>query len=130
MFMDKLNEFSDNQAVTGSAPSAESLDIANTDLGSGEPIQIFATVTEDFATCTSVKITLQQSDTENFASSTELVSSRAVPVAELKAGFRFSFGSLPPTNGNYLRAYYTVSGSNATTGKITCALVLDKESGR
>ncbi len=130
MYLDHENIFCEEQSITGSAPTEKIIDIGNTDIGSGEPVNIFATVKETFAGCTSVQLTVQESDTEDFAVADDLVSTRSVLLAELKSGFRFNFGSLPSTKKAYLRGYITVNGANATAGKIFFSLCGDKESGR
>jgi hypothetical protein len=50
-----------------------------------------------------------------------------VPVADLKPGYRFNFGSIPKGQrlGRYPRVYYSVAGSNATAGKIVAGVSLE-----
>ena len=131
---------SDQQAVTATALSTNVLDLRATgtpyghaaalrrNLGAGPGIPIRAQVTEDFATLTSLTLTLETSDAENMTSSTVHVSSGAVGVASLKKGWLFPVLWLPfGPHLRYLALRYTVGGSNATTGKITAGLVASNQ---
>ncbi len=122
MILDEQALFSNAQAVTASAVSTNCIKV-NGDIGKGEPVEILAQVVTDFATCTSLKVGVQTSDTENFSSVDTLVESGAIPVASLKAGYKFPIKFLPIGIKKYLRLYYTVAGSNATAGKITAGIV-------
>lgn len=122
MILDEQALFSDKQAVTASAASTNVIKV-NGDIGKGEPVEILAQVAEDFATCTSVKVGVQTSDTEAFSSVTTLAETGAIAVASLVAGYKFPIKFLPNGIKKYLRLYYTVAGNNATAGKITAGVV-------
>src|SRR5690606_10806734 len=54
-----------------------------------------------------------------------VLSSPAVPVADLVEGYKFPIIWVPiGVNKRYLRLNYTVDGSNATTGKVTAGSVM------
>lgn len=129
MILDNQSILSDAQAITASAASTNYIALKG-EVSFGTPIELLAQVVEDFATCTSVKIGIQTDDNTSFSSATTLVESAAIPVASLKAGYKFKIPKfLPKGNEGYMRAYYTVAGDNATTGKITCGVVMSQEEG-
>jgi 1-aminocyclopropane-1-carboxylate deaminase/D-cysteine desulfhydrase-like pyridoxal-dependent ACC family enzyme len=142
MILNQKLLLSDGQAITATAISANVLQFpANTaapyeaaaiarNLGAGTPIPILMQVIEAFATLTSLTITLETAD--NAALSTNavvLATSGAVPVASLVVGFRPNFRFFPEgTVKEFLGLRYTVTGSNATTGKITAAIATEVQS--
>lgn len=126
MILDEQALFSDEQAVTASAASTNVVK-TNGDIGKGTPVELLVQVTEDFATLTSLTVGVQTSDTENFSSVTTLTQSSAVAAASLVKGYRFPLNFLPTGIKKYLRLYYTVTGSNATAGKITAGIVAGNE---
>lgn len=139
MVLDKNTMFSEDQAITVSAPSTNVLDLGalgkvSYDPGTGKPqllhavgrgrdIPLLIQVTEDFATLTSLKIAVETDDNSAFSSAKEVLS-QTVAVAELKKGFKPSFRELPIIKERYVRINFTVNGANATAGKITAALAL------
>jgi len=129
MIPDKQNTFSENQAVTVTAASTNVIDLqAGRDLAAGTPVRLHIQVTEDFATLTSLTVTVEGDTVENFASATTLASSGVIPVASLKAGYVFPLTFVPATSEQYLRLYYTVSGTTATAGKVTAFLADEVQS--
>ncbi|RAI15332.1 MAG: hypothetical protein DKM22_04270 [Candidatus Melainabacteria bacterium] len=122
MILDEQALFSKEQAVTASAASTNVIKV-NGDIGKGEPVEILAQVVAAFATCTSVKVGVQTDDAENFSNAVTLAETGAIAVASLVAGYKFPIKFLPKGIKKYLRLYYTVAGSNATTGKITAGIV-------
>ena len=118
-----------SQAITASAASANVIDLGDTrDKGPGEPIQIAASVTEDFATLTSLQVSVQTSTDAAFSSPTTLIQTAAVPLASLTAGYRFTIDKLPEHCDRYVRLYFTVAGTNATAGSVAAGVVVDRES--
>lgn len=116
--------FSNGQAITATANSTNVVDLGTTkDSGPGEEIPIEVKVTEDFATLTSLKVTVYTDDAEGMGTQVELMSSAAVPVASLVAGYKFRLRLPPHGLKRYLRLTYTVGGSNATTGKVFAGVV-------
>ncbi len=124
MILDKALQLSNEQAVTASAASTNYID-QKTGGDAYEPAWVVATVTTDFATLTSLTIDIQTADASTFASPITLLSSGAIPVADLKAGEEVFKARLPLGTHRYVRAYYTVTGSNATTGKISLNMTKD-----
>lgn len=137
MLLDQSNLFSDAQAVTASAASTNYIDLGETGTPANAPaavvrdiggengaIEVLFQVTEAFATLTSLTVSLEIDDNGSFSSPTQVAQSATVAAADLVAGKRFSISVIPPgTDERYLRAYYTVAGSDATAGKVTASVV-------
>ena len=130
--IDSLLLLSDAQAVTATAASTNVIDFG----APGTPkyssvalvrdkgksyIPITAVVTEDFATLTSLTLSIETSaDNSTY---TTAVSTGVIAAASLKAGYRFSIDKVPVgSTARYMRAYFTAAGSNATAGKVTVAI--------
>lgn len=139
MILSAQQLFSDDQAITATAVSTNVIDLGvagtpydaaaalNQDVGKGNPVPVLIQVTEDFATLTSLTITLETSANADLSSSTVL-SSEVVTVANLVAGKQTFMQCLP--NGvdqRYLGVRYTVTGSNATAGKITAGISMGNQ---
>jgi len=123
---------SDDQAITNTASSDNVLDFGVTgtpagatvalseDLGIGNEIDLFVGVTETFNRLTTLTVAIETGDTE--ALGTTLVE-QTVALSKLKAGYRFSIDGIPRGSvSRYLGISYTVTGSWATTGKITAGV--------
>lgn len=125
MLLDKQNQFSDAQEVLASAASTNTVEIlkgALKEISFGQPIPLLVQVVEDFAGCTSVKAAVQTSESVDFSSPTTLIETSAIPVADLKAGYKFPINFVPKGNKGYMRMYYTVVGTG-TAGKITAGII-------
>lgn len=131
---------SPGQAITASAASTNYVDLGALgtipglsttpvrDLGKGNRIPILIQVTEAFATLTSLTVGIQTDDNSAFSSAATILSSPAIPVASLVVGYQFTIDLIPPkTNERYLQLYFTVAGSNATTGKVFATAVDAKQ---
>lgn len=132
-----LGTFSNQQAITASAASTSSIDLSATgtpapghtvalsrDIGRGNPVNIRVQVTEAFATCDSLKVAVQTDADTAFGSVVTVLETEAIAVASLTVGYVFNLQWIPRnTDERYLRLYYTVAGSNATTGKVFAAVV-------
>lgn len=141
MIIDKTLTFSENQAVTATAistnviawpdlgtPYGETAAPAR-NLGAGNEIPILVQVTEDFATATSVTISLESSAAAGLTSATVHFTTGAIPIATLVAGYRIPIRVVPDgTMLKYLGMRYTIGGSNATAGKITAAFATERDS--
>ena len=128
MILDKQNLFSEDQAVTATADSTNIIDLGDDlDLGLSSVIETFVQVTTDFATLTSLTVSLVTSADEAFSSPVTLVSSAAIAAADLVAGKQFSLRALPHDTDRYVKLTYTVGGSDATAGKIFAGLALDRQ---
>ena len=124
---------SDHQAVTATVVSTNILDLQGAGLGDqgpGEPLELFAQVTDaDFTTGTSIALSVFTDDDVAFGSATELFSTPAIPLASLIAGYNFALGSLPiEINERYLRFTYTVVGTMAV-GTITAGITPGRQAG-
>ena len=142
MIMDATLQFSNAQAITASAASTNTIDLGATgtvygaaaaivrDVGKGEAIPLAVTVTETFATLTSLTISIETDDNSSFSSAKTVWRSPAYTVAQLTVGAEYILPDALPvgTNERYVRLYYTVAGSNATTGKITAGAVMARNS--
>lgn len=140
MIFDSTNLFSDAQAITVSAASTNIIDLGLTqtpkhaknaltrDIGKGKPIDVRIQVVETFLSTVTVTVGVQTCAVEGFGSGVVTVlSSPAVPVASLKAGYVFPIQWVPRgTLLQYLRLYYTVA-TTATAGKITAGFVFANE---
>src|SRR5690606_41418875 len=117
--------FSDDQPITSTAVSENVIDLGATgtvhnapsdlkrDLGKGTPIPIQILVTEDFATLTSLTVSVQTDDDQNFGSATTVATSPAVPVADLDEGYKFPISLVPiRRNRLHLRHNHTVYRTN------------------
>lgn len=137
MILDKNLTLCDAQAITATAISHviqwpamgivpfETTAIAR-NLGAGNEIPVLIQVVEDFATLTSLTITMETSAAAALTSSTVLYSSGAIPAASLVAGFRLPMRWLPDaTMLEYFGLRFTVAGSSATAGKITAAVATE-----
>lgn len=141
MILDDTLVFSDAQAITATAASTNVIDIgaagtpygASTavrrDIGIGTNIPIAVTVTETFATLTSLTISLQVDSTAAFSSPTTVAVGPTVAAAALTVGTLLSFPAEIPegTNEQFMRLNYTVAGSDATAGKLTAAIVAGRQ---
>ena len=122
--LDKQMIFSDEQAITASAVSTNVIDLqSNRNLSVGEPVPILFRVTEAFATLTSLTVGVQTADNEAFDSGLATLISVTVPVASLTAGAGIPLMALPRGVKRFLRLNYTVTGDNATAGKVTAGIV-------
>jgi len=122
MLLDKENLFSDEQAITATAYSTNVVKFGKNDVSY---VPVLVQVVEDFAGLTSLKVEFETSATENFTSSTSLVSS-TLALSDLKAGATFPISYLPKGNLGYMRIKYTVVGTG-TAGKITAGVVAGNE---
>ena len=131
MITDALLQLSDAQAVTASAYSTNTIDLGSArDIGAGEELFAVFTVDQSFATATSVQFQIVISANANLSSHEVLVETPAIAIASLNAGRAPIALRLPRTLTNalgqrYLGARYTIGGSNATAGQVTCNIVKD-----
>ena len=119
MLLDAQSLFSDAQAITATAASTNVVKF-----GKGEFtfVPLLIQVVEDFATLTSLTIKVQTATDEAFTTAVDLASA-TIAAADLTAGKVAPINYIPSGNLGYIRIYYTVTGSNATAGKITAGVV-------
>ena len=114
--------FSDDQAITASARSENVLKVGPGDFGKGNDLFLDVIVTEDFNNLTSLNVKLETDDDVAFGSPKELYNTGEILLADLAAGFKLPIKSIPPGCEDYIALYYTVTGTNPTTGKIFASL--------
>jgi hypothetical protein len=136
MIIDDFNTFSRLQAITATAPSADTIDLgplggvpnANLvqNIGIGEPSYLVIRVGQVFNTLTSLTVDVQTDDAIGFGSPIVLATTGAIPLAQLTANTVVRIIPLPPANyERYIRLNYTVTGTNPTTGTIDAFIVTD-----
>ncbi|MBR4682839.1 MAG: hypothetical protein IKP06_06025 [Elusimicrobiaceae bacterium] len=120
MLLDQNGVFSEQQAVTTTAASTNTVDL--TAAGNFAPGALFAVCRVDvnFAGLTGMKVGVETSDTSNFSTVTELASASFL-AADLTAGKQILAVAVPAGVKRYLRVKYTVTGT-ATAGKVSCFL--------
>ncbi len=137
MIIDTTLVLSDQQLVTVSAPSTNTIDLGVTgtpyaatnplvrDIGRGEPIDMSVSVSQVFAGLTSLQISVQTSpDNVTWAS---VDTGAPIAAASLVAGYMFRVPHIVQyANVRYLRLYYTVAGT-ATAGAISAAIVASRQ---
>ena len=126
MILDEQALFSDAQKVTTTAVSTNMIQ-TNGDIGKGEPVELLVQVVEDFAGATSVAVAIQTCDKKD-GTFEDIVTTNAVALADLKAGFKFPIKCLPTGIKNYLQLKYVVAGT-ATAGAITAGIVSGSSEG-
>lgn len=133
MLLDGETQFSNRQAITATVASTNTVDLGDTgtrpwsgakltrDIG-GWSNDLLIQVTQDFVGGTSVQVEIQTDDNAAFSTAKTVGSTAAVPVADLKAGYRFSLADFPVgTSERYVRLNYVVVGV-PTAGTITAAV--------
>ena len=134
MLLDRQAQFSNRQAITASAASTDYILQPKgkrphsgggvwTDIGIGNAVPLLVQVTDAFTGGTSVAVSVQTDDNPSFSSPKTVLQTAAIPVADLKAGYRFPLDDLPTgTDEQYVRIYYIVVGT-PTAGTITASVV-------
>lgn len=132
MYIDKQNEFSDAQAVTASAISANVIDLAESpvDIGAGEPVYLVVetqTAATDASSDATLAVTLESSDAADLSGSTVHFSTGALAFAAFSpAGSRLAIVALPIAEyKRYLGVRYTVASGPLTAGKFDAFLTTD-----
>lgn len=137
MIVDASLILANNQAITASAKSTETLDMGamgttaygpsrvtlQQHLGRGICVPLLIQVTDDFAGLTSLTVQIRQSTAAAMTSPVILLS-QEVPVAKLKAGFKFNIDKLPAeVTQRYVDLNFVVTGGPATDGTIFAGFV-------
>lgn len=139
MILSQQQLFSDAQDVTADAISENVIDLGVRgtpydgaaaligDKGKGTPVPILVQVVEDFATLTSLTVTLETSANADLSSSTVLAT-ETILLADLVAGKQTFMQVLPNgVTGRYLGLRYNVNGSDATAGAITAGISMGNQ---
>lgn len=136
MITDKFLRVSEDQAVTATAVSANTIDLSVArEIGEGRDLYFVFTVTEVFATLTSLTFQVVTDDNASLSSPTVVAATGAITLAGggLAAGQQHVVripAQIASKGERYLGAQYTVGGSSATTGKVTADIVLDIQDGK
>lgn len=123
MIFDNTLKFSSDQAVTATAVSENVIDlgVSGRDIGIGTEVPLRVAVTSDFAGLTSLQVTVQTSDSESTGYE-DVISTSAVDVGSLKAGYAFNINQVPKgVLGRYVRLNYTVAGTG-TAGTVNAGI--------
>ena len=133
MITDKLLRVSEDQAITTTAYSTDTIDlVVARDIGEGTPLYMNFAVTTALAGGTSVKFEVITSANANLSSPTVIGSSDAVLTAALTAGKNVVVRFNPEIGGKgqqYLGARYTIAGTY-TSGKVTADVVVTIQDGK
>lgn len=129
MFLDAQNLFSNAQAITAAANSTNVIDTRDVrDIGSGEDIYIFLTVTTSFtdsgsdSTLAVALVTDDNAALSSPATVRTLVTLPALTAAGTTLYFKLEAENLVAFQ-RYIGLVYTPAGGNLTTGSITAGLV-------
>jgi len=130
MILDKELLLSDEQAVTATAVSTNTIDLsaALRDIGAGEQIYAVVVVDVDFAAAgaATMVIGLITDDDEALSSPTTILSTPAIGKAALTAGRVPIVIPVPPNIAErYLGLNYTVATGPMTAGKVTAFIAKD-----
>ena len=124
MFIDATLKVADAQAITVSGASTSYIDTLKAGPSAYVGSWMFVTITTAVTGGTSVAFDLRHDASSGFGTDTVLVSSGAIPVATLVAGYTFAV-RLPFQNiKRYMRGYATIVGP-ISTGAWTIAIVKD-----
>jgi hypothetical protein len=127
MIHDKLNLFSDAQAITSAAASDSVIDLGEVrDIGTGEPLYIVAIVDVAFTDASSnstLTVALEGDSTESFTpdGTQDLFTFSALSAAGTKKIARLDPGA-DPLQYRYIRLKYTPNNGDLTTGSVTAFL--------
>lgn len=127
--IDKLLTVSDQQAVTATAVSTDSIDLLTSrDVGMGEQLFMLFTVQEAAAAAgaATVAFSVVIDDASALSSARTIATSEAIGMADLVVGAQVAV-PIPPTLGDdgerYLGASYTVATGPLTAGKFHATVV-------
>ena len=126
MITDKLLRVSEDQAVTSTAYSSETIDLSVArDIGEGTALYMNFAITEAFANGTSIKFEIITSASASLSSATVVGSTGAIVTAALTLGKNIVVRINPDIAGKgqrYLGAKYVVTGT-MNAGKVTADVV-------
>jgi len=133
MITDKFLRVSEDQAITASAASTNTIDLSQArDIGEGKPLYAVFTVTQAFNNLTSILLEVVTSDNADL-SSPVIQSMQSVLLAGLTVGSQYTV-VVPPQIASlgkrYLGAYFAVTGTAPSTGKVTVDFVESIQDGK
>jgi len=135
MIIDDLLRLSEDQAVTDTAVSTNTIDLSQArDIGEGKPLYMVFTVTETFKTLTSLDFSILVDNDAALGSPTVLASKNVTLASGGLAAGQQHILQIPPQIASlglqYLGASYTVTGTTATKGKVTTDIVETIQDGK
>lgn len=124
MLIDKELEFSDAQAITAAAASTNIVDQGTAGDAFEHGLRFVVTIVDetDLDPTTSLTVALQTATDAAFSSPVTLYTQTTLTAA-LLAGTKLVDVLVPGGALQFLRAYYTPNGGNATQGAVDAALV-------
>lgn len=124
MFIDKLLQVSNEQAVTSSAASTDVIDFgqANPNSGLNDNITLAITTDEAATASGSATVTFSIQDSADNSTFTDVYATAAIAKATLVAGYQVLI-PVPYKLRRYMRVYYTVATGPLTAGKFSAQLV-------
>lgn len=133
MITDAFLRVSADQAITADAASTNTIDLGTArDIGEGKPLFAVFTVTQAFNNLTSMLLEVIVSDNADL-SSPQIIAMQNVLLAGLTAGAQFTV-VVPPQVASlgkrYLGAYFDLTGTAPSTGKITVDFVEGIQDGK
>jgi hypothetical protein len=130
MILDKLLMFSEAQAVTASAASADVIDLGpidgtRRDIGVGYPLEFWATVNTTAAAAGAATVNIQLQTSPDNSTWTTLSTSGDLALSALTSGKRVMSQKVPQGVQRYLRVNYVVGTGPLTSGAFTAGINLD-----
>lgn len=130
MILDKLLMFSEAQAVTATAASADVIDLGpidgtRRDIGVGYPLEFWTTVNTTATAAGAATVNVQLQTSLDNSTWTTIASSGDLALSSLVAGKRIVSQKVPSGVQKYLRVNYTVGTGPLTAGAFTSGINLD-----
>lgn len=124
MFIDKALQVSNEQAVTVSAASTDSIDFgqANPNVGLDDRSNMVITVDESAAAAGAATVTFSVQDSADNATFADVAVTAAIGKASLAAGQQVVI-PMPTKLRRYCRVYYTIGNGPLTAGKFSAQIV-------
>lgn len=125
MILDSEAIFSDRQADILTADTYDSTNIVKAPANTawGVPLNILVQVVADFVAGTSIQVRLVTATDEVFTTPVILVTTEAILLAKLVAGFKFPISFLPEGDLGFLKLEYISLGTFTTGGEITAGFL-------
>lgn len=130
MILDKLQMFSEAQAVTASAASTDTLDLAplkgnHRDIGIGYTLEFWALVNTTATAAGAATLNVQLQTSPDNSTWTTIYDSGALALSALTVGKRIVSAKVPAGVLRYLRVNYSVGIGPLTAGTFTSGINLD-----
>lgn len=124
MYIDKLLQVSNEQAVTTSAASTDVIDFGQTDpnVGLDDRTNLVVTVDEAATAAGAATVTFSLQDSADNSTFADVAVTAAIGKATLVAGYQHVI-PMPTKLRRYVRAYYTVATGPLTAGKFSAQVV-------